>query len=78
MLLFNNPDLNLIITVGATLERISFGKPDKILGGTVDTKCFSPDPVIQHAGDDEIVMEQFLHAGIHDHTGGAKVVVKQY
>ncbi len=78
MLLFNNECLDLIITVGATLERSVLPRPDKILGGTADTKLFCPDPIIQHAGDPEIVTEQFLIAGVHDHCGSAKVIVKDY
>ncbi len=78
-LLFNNERLDLIITGGATMERIKLPKPERILGGTADTKIFCPDPSVQqHAGDLEIDVEQFLIAGVHDYTGGAKVITKDY
>ncbi len=78
MLLFSAEALDLIITVGATLERSILPAPDRIVGGDKKTKVYCPDPIMQYAGDTTIDVEQFLIAGIHDHTGGAKVVVKEY
>ncbi|RLC63668.1 MAG: hypothetical protein DRI01_04775 [Chloroflexi bacterium] len=78
-LLFNNEALDLIITVGATQERIKLPlKADRILGGTVETKLFCPDPINQYAGDPIIDTEEFLIAGVHNHVGGANIVVKEY
>jgi Glycine/sarcosine/betaine reductase component B subunits len=78
-LLFNAEAVNLIITVGATMERINIPLDAKhFLGGTADTKIYCPDPIVQHAGDRVIDVEQFLIAGVHDHLGGAKIIVKEY
>lgn len=78
-LLFNAEAVNLIITVGATMERINIPLDAKnFLGGTADTKIYCPDPVVQHAGDPMIDVEQFLIAGVHDHLGAAKIIVKEY
>ena len=78
-LLFNAEAVNLIITVGATMERIKIPlDADRFLGGTADTKIFCPDPIVQHAGDPAIDVEQFLIAGVHDHLGGANIMVKEY
>jgi sarcosine reductase len=78
-LLFNSEALDLIITVGATFERVKLPlEADRILGGTAETKVFLADPIDQHAGDPIIDMEEMLIAGVHDHLGGAKVTVKEY
>lgn len=78
-LLFNNEALDLIITVGATVERVKIPlDADRILGGTVETKLFCPDPIEQHAGDAIIDTEEFLIAGVHNHLGGANIIVKEY
>ena len=78
-LLFNDPSLNLIVGVGATLERVSLPlAAEKFLGGTAETKMYCPDPIMQRAGDSVINSEQFILAGVHDHCGGAKICVKEY
>jgi len=78
-LLFNAEAVNLIITVGATMERINIPlDAERFLGGTAETKIYCPDPIIQHAGDPVIDVEQFLIAGVHDHLGGAPIMVKEY
>jgi hypothetical protein len=78
-LLFNAEAVNLIVTVGATMERIKIPlDAERFLGGTTDTKIYCPDPIVQHAGDPMIDVEQFLIAGVHDHLGGANIVVKEY
>ncbi|MGZ3515436.1 MAG: glycine/sarcosine/betaine reductase component B subunit, partial [Thermodesulfobacteriota bacterium] len=78
-LLFNAEAVNLIITVGATMERIMIPlDAERFLGGTADTKIYCPDPIVQHAGDPMIDVEQFLIAGVHDHLGGANIAVKEY
>ena len=78
-LLFNAEAVNLIITVGATMERIMIPLgAERFLGGTADTKIYCPDPIVQHAGDPVIDVEQFLIAGVHDHLGGANIAVKEY
>ena len=78
-LLFNNEALDLIITVGATFERVKLPlEADRILGGTAETKVFLADPIDQHAGDPIIDTEEMLIAGVHDHLGGANIIVKEY
>jgi glycine reductase len=78
-ILFNNEALDLIITVGATFERVRLPlEADRILGGTPDTKVYLADPVDQYAGDPIIDMEEMLIAGVHDHLGGARVMVSEY
>jgi glycine reductase len=78
-LLFNNESLNLIITMGATLERISLPlEADRILGGTAETNISCPDPVEQHAGDAVVNTEELSFAGIHDHLGDVRVAVREY
>ena len=78
-LLFNAEAVNLIIAVGATMERIKIPvDADRFLGGTADSKIYCPDPIVQHAGDSVIDVEQFLIAGVHDHLGGANIIVKEY
>jgi hypothetical protein len=78
-LLFNAEAVNLIVTVGATMERIKIPlDAERFLGGTAETKIYCPDPIVQHAGDPVIDVEQFLIAGVHDHLGGANIVVKEY
>lgn len=78
-LLFNSEKLDLIISPGATMERIKLKmNPQKILGGKKKTKIYCPDPIEQHAGDSEIDIEEFLIAGVHDHLGGANITVKEY
>jgi len=78
-LLFNNQALDLIITVGSTLERVKLPlAADRFLGGTAHTKVFLADPGEQHANDAVIDQEEMLIAGVHDHLGGAKIIVKEY
>lgn len=78
-LLFNAEAVNLIITVGATMERVLVPlDADHFFGGTADTKVYCPDPIVQHAGDPVIDVEEFLIAGVHDHLGGAPIIVKEY
>ncbi len=78
-LLFNSEALDLIITVGATFERVKLPlEADRILGGTAETKVFLADPRDQYAGNPVIDMEEMLIAGVHDHLGGANVIVKEY
>jgi len=78
-LLFNAEAVNLIVTVGATMERIKIPlDAERFLGGTAETKIYCPDPIVQHAGDPMIDVEEFLIAGVHDHLGGANIMVKEY
>ncbi|UNC92928.1 glycine/sarcosine/betaine reductase component B subunit [Candidatus Contubernalis alkaliaceticus] len=78
-ILFNSESLDLIITSCAPFERTKVPfKAEKFLGGTAETRIYHPEPVVQYAGDPEIDVEQYLLAGVHDHTGSAKVVVKEY
>jgi len=77
--LFSSDILDAIVIVGATQEKLTINfKPQIIFGGTADSKIFNPDPFPQRAGDSIIVSEEFLIAGIHDHTGGAFISAKEY
>ncbi len=78
-LLFSNEALDLVITVGATFERVKLPlEADRILGGTAKTKIFLADPIDQYAGDPIIDVEEMLIAGVHDHLGGTNIIVKEY
>jgi len=79
MSLFSSDLLDAIVVVAATQERIKvIFKPERILGGSQDTHLFTPDPFVQVASDPIIDTEEFLIAGIHDHTGGACIVACEY
>jgi sarcosine reductase len=78
-LLFNDEKLDLIIALAATLERVKIPLgATRFLGGSSDTRIYCPDPIIQHAGDPVIDVEQFLIAGVHDHLGGSNIILKEY
>ncbi len=78
-LLFNAENLDLIVTVGATMERVKVPlQADRFIGGTPETKIFCPDPIAQRAGDPIIDVEEFLIAGVHDHLGSSKVIAREY
>lgn len=78
-ILFNAKPLDLIITSSATFERTKIAwKAEKFLGGTAETRVFCPDPIVQHAGDPVIDIEEYLLPGVLDCTGNARVVVKEY
>mgnify|MGYP000843956331 FL=1 len=77
--LFSSEMVDAIIVVGATQEKIEIRfSPKEIFGGTEGTHLFTPDPFTQRASDELIVTEEFLIAGVHDHTGGARVIAKEY
>lgn len=77
--LFSSEMVDAIVVVAATQEKITIKfSPKEIFGGKGDTHLFTPDPFIQHASDGSIVTEEFLIAGVHDHTGGAPIVAKEY
>jgi glycine reductase len=78
-LIYSSEAVNLIMTVGATMERVKVPlDADVFLGGTHETKIFCPDPITQHAGDPVIDVEEFLIAGVHDNMGGSNIIVKEY
>ena len=77
--LFQGPLLNAVVYNGVTIERIQVPfVPERILGGTPDTKVFHPDHIFQQAKGPVVETEQFLFAGIHDHTGGAKITARDF
>lgn len=77
--IFGSSLLDAIVVTGANVEKLKLPfKAETVLGGTPETKVFHPDPVIQRAGDPLIEVEQFLIAGIHDQTGGARIAVAEY
>jgi hypothetical protein len=78
-LLFNSEALNLVVTVGGVLERAKIPlDADRFLGGTAETHIYCPDPIVQRAGDPVLDFEEFLLAGVHDHLGGSKIIVKDF
>jgi hypothetical protein len=78
-ILFNAESLDLIITSGAPFERVKIPfQAEKFLGGTAETRIYHPEPIKQYAGDPLIDVEQYLLAGVHDHCGSSRVVVKEY
>lgn len=78
-ILFNAPCLDLIIAASATFERTKIPwRAERFLGGTADTRIFCPDPIVQHAGDPVIDIEEYLLPGVLDCTGNARVIVKEY
>ena len=77
--IFGSSLLDAIVVTGANVEKLKLPfKAETVLGGTPKTKVFHPDPVTQLAGDPLIEVEQFLIAGIHDQTGGARIIVSEY
>lgn len=77
--LFQGPLLNAVIYNGVTVERIKVPfKAERIIGGTMDTKVFHPDHIFQQAKDELVETEEFLFAGIHDHTGAVAITGKDY
>ena len=75
--LFNSQTLDAVVNVGQTMERIHLTRPDKILGGSADTRIYNPQ-FTQKAGDAVIDLEGFLLAGFHDHLGGSKIKAVDY
>jgi hypothetical protein len=75
--LFNSQTLDAVVNVGQTLERIHLTRPDKILGGSADTRIYNPQ-FAQKADDAVIDIEGFLLAGFHDHLGGSKIKAVDY
>lgn len=78
-ILFNDECLTAIVTSSSPFERtvINF-KAEKFIGGTAETKLYSSEMKLQLAGDERINIEQYLTAGVHDHTGGRKVQTLEY
>jgi hypothetical protein len=75
--LFNSQRLDAVVNVGQTLERIHLTRPDKILGGSGETRIYNPQ-FTQRADDAVIDIEGFLLAGFHDHLGGSKIKAVDY
>ena len=63
-LLFKSDRLDLIITIGATLERMKVPlKADRFLGGTAETRIPHAEGIEQKAGAPLIDLEEFLAGG---------------
>ena len=77
--LFKSDLLDAVLYMGVTIERfrVQFD-PERFLGGTAETVLFSPDHVHMEAKDRDIIGEEFLVPGIHDHTGGAAITAYDY
>lgn len=71
IMLFRDERLDAIVVTSANFERVKVHfAPDRIIGGNGDSVIFSPDPIHQVAGQEDIVTEGFLIAGVHDQIGG--------
>ena len=69
------PLLNGIRHIDVLVDR--FG-PERVLGGTPETKVFHPDHIFQQAKGPVVETEEFLFAGIHDHTGGVAITARDF
>jgi glycine reductase len=77
--LFKSDLIPGVIYMGVTIERFPVRfQPTRFLGGTGETVLFSPDHVFMQAKDQDIVGEEFLVPGIHDHTGSRPIVAYDY
>ncbi len=78
-ILFNAESLDLVIISGAPFERVKIPwTAERFLAGTAETRIFCPDPIVQYAGDPIIDVEEYLLAGVHDHLGSTRIIVKEY
>ena len=77
--LFQGPLLNAVIYNGVTVERIKVPFiAERVIGGTMESKVFHPDHIFQQAKDAVVETEEFLFAGIHDHTGGVAITGQDF
>ena len=77
--LFQGPLLDAVVYNGVTIERIKVPFiPERVLGGTPETKVFHPDHIFQQAKGPVVETEEFLFAGIHDHTGGVAITARDF
>ena len=77
--IFASDEVDLMIAAGATMERVKIPlDAERFLGGGPDSAVYCPDPIVQRAGDEQVDVEEFLIAGIHDFMGGANIIAKEY
>ena len=77
--LFKSDLIPGVIYMGVTIERFPVRfKPEVFLGGTGETVLFSPDHVFMQAKDTDIVGEEFLVPGVHDHMGSRPIISYDY
>jgi len=77
--LFNSPLLNAVVYLGVTVESVSLmSDPVRFLGGPPDARRHSPTGAPRKSNDKDLSSEEYLLAGVHDHTGGAYVRSRNY
>ncbi len=77
--LFNSPLLNAVVYLGVTVESCPLmSEPTRFLGGPPDARRHSPTGAPRKSNDKDLTSEEYLLAGVHDHTGGAYVRSANY
>lgn len=77
--LFNSPLLNAVVYLGVTVESCPLlSEPTRFLGGPPDSRRHSPTGAPRKSNDKDLTSEEYLLAGVHDHTGGAYVRSANY
>jgi glycine reductase len=77
--LFNSPLLNSVVYLGVTVENCPLmPEPVRFLGGPPDARRHSPTGAPRRSNDKDLTSEEYLLAGVHDHTGGAYVRAAKY
>ena len=77
--LFKSPLLDAALYLGVTVETCPLmPDPERFIGGPPDTPRHSPTGVPRRSNDPDLVSEEYLLAGVHDHTGGAYVRSADY
>lgn len=77
--LFKSDLIPGVIYMGVTIERFPVRfEPEIFLGGDGETVLFSPEHILMQAKDTDIVGEEFLVPGVHDHTGSRPIIAYDY
>lgn len=77
--LFKSPLLDAVVYLGVTVESCPLmSEPERFLGGPPDARRHSPTGAPRKSNDKDLTSEEYLLAGVHDHTGGAYVRSADY
>lgn len=77
--LFKSPLLDAVAYLGVTVESCPLmPEPERFLGGPPDSRRHSPTGEPRKSNDKGLTSEEYLLAGVHDHTGGAYVRSADY
>ena len=77
--LFKSPLLDAVVYLGVTVESCPLmPEPERFLGGPPDARRHSPTGAPRKSNDKDLTSEEYLLAGVHDHTGGAYVRSADY